>query len=49
MVPMAAYEHLVKSYDIRDLLDDIATADLIHYASACGKLKDTALLIVAAG
>jgi hypothetical protein len=27
MVPMAAYEHLVKSYDIRDLLDDIASAD----------------------
>jgi hypothetical protein len=96
MVPMAAYEHLVKSYDIRDLLDEISSADppaylrrcfaegcaapslswsrvqqlavcimvldavvndrdyeffeheliadwRIHYASACAKLKDTAL------
>ena len=96
MVRMAAYEHLVKSYDIRDQLDDIASADppaylrrcfaegcsapslswsrvqqlavcamvldaivhdrdyeffeheliadwRIHYASACGKLKDTAV------
>jgi hypothetical protein len=96
MVGMAVYEHLVKSYDIRDQLDDIASADppaylrrcfaegcsapslswsrvqqlavcamvldaivhdrdyeffeheliadwRIHYASACGKLKDTAV------
>jgi hypothetical protein len=27
MVPMAAYQYLVKSYDIRDPLDDIASAD----------------------
>lgn len=27
MGPMAAYEHLVKSYNVRDLLDDIASAD----------------------
>jgi hypothetical protein len=43
MVPMAAYEHLLKTYDIRDLLDDIASAGRIHYASACAKLKDTAV------
>ena len=94
---MATYEHLVKSYDVGDLLDDIASADppaylrrcfaegysasllswgrvqqlavcamvldavvngrdyelfeheliadwRIHYASACAKLKDTAVL-----
>jgi hypothetical protein len=94
---MATYEHLVKSYDVGDLLDDIASADppaylrrcfaegysasllswsrvqqlavcamvldaivndrdyeffeheliadwRIHYASACGKLKDAAAL-----
>jgi hypothetical protein len=93
---MATYEHLVKSYDVGDLLDDIASADppaylrrcfaegysasllswsrvqqlavcamvldavvndrdyeffeheliadwRIHYAGACGKLKDTAV------
>jgi hypothetical protein len=97
MGPMATYEHLVKSYDVGDLLDDIASADppaylrrcfaegysasllswsrvqqlavcamvldaivndrdyeffeheliadwRIHYASACGKLKDAAAL-----
>ncbi len=35
MVPMAAYEHLVKSYDIRDLLDDIASADPPAYLRRC--------------
>ena len=35
MVPMAAYEHLVKSYDIRDLLDEIASADPPAYLRRC--------------
>jgi hypothetical protein len=35
MVPMAAYEHLLKSYDIRDLLDDIASADPPAYLRRC--------------
>jgi hypothetical protein len=35
MVPMAAYEHLVKSYDIRDLLDDIASANPPAYLRRC--------------
>jgi hypothetical protein len=96
MEPMATYEHLLKSYNVGDLLDDIASADppaylrrcfaegysssslswgrvqqlavcamvldaivnernyeffeheliadwRVHYASACAKLKDTAL------
>ena len=32
---MAAYEHLVKSYDVRDLLDDIASADPPAYLRPC--------------
>jgi hypothetical protein len=32
---MAAYEHLVKSYDVRDLLDDIASADPPSYLRRC--------------
>jgi len=32
---MAAYEHLVKSYDIGDQLDDIASADPPAYLRRC--------------
>lgn len=32
---MAAYEHLVKSYDVRDQLDDIASADPPAYLRRC--------------
>jgi len=32
---MAAYEHLVKSYNARDLLDDIASADPPAYLRRC--------------
>jgi len=32
---MAAYEQLVKSYDVRDLLDDIASADPPAYLRRC--------------
>ena len=32
---MAAYEHLVKSYEVRDLLDDIASADPPAYLRRC--------------
>jgi hypothetical protein len=32
---MANYEHLVKSYDIADLLDDIASADPPAYLRRC--------------
>ena len=32
---MTAYEHLVKSYDVRDLLDDIASADPPAYLRRC--------------
>jgi hypothetical protein len=32
---MAAYEHLVKSYDVGDLLDDIASADPPAYLHRC--------------
>src|SRR3984957_12170089 len=36
MGPMAAsYEHLVKSYDVGDLLDDIASADPPAYLRRC--------------
>jgi hypothetical protein len=35
MGPMAAYEHLVKSYDVPDLLDDIASADPPAYLRRC--------------
>jgi hypothetical protein len=35
MGAMAAYEHLVKSYDIGDLLDDIASADPPAYLRRC--------------
>lgn len=35
MDPMPAYEHLVKSYDIRDQLDDIASADPPAYLRRC--------------
>ena len=35
MGPMAAYEHLVKSYDVADLLDDIASADPAAYLRRC--------------
>jgi len=32
---MAAYEHLLKSYDLGDLLDDIASADPPAYLRRC--------------
>ena len=32
---MVIYEHLVKSYDVRDLLDDIASADPPAYLRRC--------------
>jgi len=32
---MTGYEHLVKSYDVRDLLDDIASADPPAYLRRC--------------
>jgi hypothetical protein len=32
---MAAYEHLMKSYNVRDLLDDIASADPPAYLRRC--------------
>ena len=32
---MTAYEHLVKSYDVSDLLDDIASADPPAYLRRC--------------
>ena len=32
---MAVYEHLVKSYDVGDLLDDIASADPPAYLRRC--------------
>jgi hypothetical protein len=35
MQPMAAFEHLVKSYDVSDLLDDIASADPPSYLRRC--------------
>jgi hypothetical protein len=35
MVPMADYEHLVKSYDIGDQLDEIASADPPAYLRRC--------------
>jgi hypothetical protein len=35
MGAMAAYEHLVKSYDVRDLLDEIASADPPSYLRRC--------------
>jgi len=35
MGPMAAYEHLVKSYDVGDELDDIASADPPAYLRRC--------------
>ena len=35
MGPMAAYEHLVKSYNVGDLLDDIASADPPAYLHRC--------------
>jgi hypothetical protein len=35
MGPMAAFEHLVKSYDVGDLLDDIASADPPAYLRRC--------------
>lgn len=35
MEPMAAYEHLLKSYDVGDLLDEIASADPPAYLRRC--------------
>ena len=35
MGPMAAYEHLLKSYEVSDLLDDIASADPPAYLRRC--------------
>jgi hypothetical protein len=32
---MTVYDHLVKSYDVRDLLDDIASADPPAYLRRC--------------
>jgi hypothetical protein len=42
MVRMAAYEHLVKSYDIGDQLDDIASADPPAYLRRCFAEGDSA-------
>jgi hypothetical protein len=42
MLPMAAYEHLVKSYDIGDQLDDIASADPPAYLRRCFAEGDSA-------
>jgi hypothetical protein len=35
MSRMANYEHLIKSYDVADLLDDIASADPPAYLRRC--------------
>jgi hypothetical protein len=35
MGPMAAYEHLVKSYNVGDLIDEIASADPPAYLRRC--------------
>jgi hypothetical protein len=35
MGPMAAYEHLVKSYNVSDLLDEIASAEPPAYLRRC--------------
>jgi hypothetical protein len=35
MTKMATFEHLVKSYDVGDLLDDIASADPPAYLRRC--------------
>src|SRR5471030_2614272 len=35
MRSMATFEHLVKSYDVSDLLDDIASADPPSYLRRC--------------
>ena len=35
MEPMATYEHLLKSYDVRDALDDIASADPPAFMRRC--------------
>jgi hypothetical protein len=35
MAPMASFEHLLKSYDIGDQLDDIASADPPAYLRRC--------------
>jgi len=32
---MAGFEHLIESYDVRDLLDDIASADPAAYLRRC--------------
>jgi hypothetical protein len=32
---MAGFEHLIKSYDVRDLLDDIASSDPPAYLRRC--------------
>jgi len=35
MAPMAGFDHLLKSYDLGDLLDDIASADPPAYLRRC--------------
>jgi hypothetical protein len=35
MGPMAGFEHLLKSYDVGDLLDEIASADPPSYLRRC--------------
>ncbi len=35
MSPMAGFEHLLKSYDVGDLLDDIASSDPPAYLRRC--------------
>jgi len=35
MAPMAEFEHLLKSYNVADLLDDIASADPPAYLRRC--------------
>jgi len=35
MRSMAGFEHLIESYDVRDLMDDIASADPAAYLHRC--------------
>jgi hypothetical protein len=35
MRPMAAFEHLIQSYDVGDLLDDVASAEPPAYLRRC--------------
>ena len=42
---MAAYEHLVKSFNVRDLLDEIASADPPAYLRRCFAEGSSAALL----